>query len=217
MNPAQWFIQQWQPQAWFLGRLEELQTMVMWEHSLSTSRMRTILKTSCKSTFLRSDVQRGSFLHSWHLIYPVSDQTGDQESANSPGDRASAAEQRSLGISESCPLHTQHFSVLSKEQWQSAALGDVLTTSTHSNRFTTIIQRKLWPMPKIGKSCKWRMGWQATSVWGGECRKMKETQGIGKWVTGVSVNAAEEQMEWPWDGENVAPSLCCLIPAWQSF
>lgn len=24
MNPAQWFTQQWQPQPWFLGRLEEL-------------------------------------------------------------------------------------------------------------------------------------------------------------------------------------------------
>lgn len=150
---------------------------VMWEHNLSTSRMRTILKAGCKSTFLWSDMQRGYFLHSWHLIYPVSDQTVDQESDSFPGDWASATDQRSswnlwkLHSSYSafqCPTFfgkADHH--CSKEQWQSAALGHVLTTITHSNRFSTLIQRKLPPVPKMGKSWRWRMGWWACNIKGG--------------------------------------------------
>lgn len=215
-------------------------SFVMWKLNLSTSRMRTILKAGRKSTFLMSDMQRGYFLHSWHVIYPVSDQTVDQESDNFPGDRASAMDRRSswnlwkLHSSYSafqCPtFFGKGAPHCSKEHWQSVALGHVLTIITHSHRFTTIIQRKLRPVPKMGKSWQWRMGWWACNVsggslewwvWadGGKCRKMKETQEIGMWVIGVMTECCGRAggEGWVWDGDNVAPTSCCLILAWQSF
>lgn len=211
MNPAQWFTQQWQPQPWFLGRLEDLHDHgcplwcgstisppAEWEQSWRPAVNPPFWGQTCKE-----DISCTPGI--WFILSQIRLLTRSQ--TVSLGTEHLLRTKRTLGIFESCTVHIQHFSALlslgkqiiivlrnsdSQQPW-----GMSWPPSLTPTDFSTLIQRKLQPVPKMGKSWQWRMGWwvcnikggrQESRVWadGGECRKKKEKQEIGIWVIWVT-------------------------------